>query len=173
MSAGSPPSLRERVLEVERRVQDLTNPFAVLAQSTFNDVFDHPAHHMDDACDLLSDPDLSRAQKLIVVLSMQRLGREDYLRFLECGHVAYRQRALDRQTFVRVVVPGYDWNTLLVEEWQEHDVREFLNKLLDIPDLREWAIETMAGESARDLAQSREAGQVIDVRVRRTSMTER
>jgi hypothetical protein len=122
---------------LESRIVDLTWPGGLFAYDEFREIHGHPSRYRPSAERALAGEDLSEQQKLIVALSMQKLPLEEYLDFAaEVIRLRSHGRISDK-VLHWCILPTYDWNTLLVENYAREEVNRLLITVADMAGINE------------------------------------
>lgn len=121
----------DTIKRIENQIGDLTWTGGLFEYQEFREIYNNPEKYLPEVYNALENPEYSEQQKTIMGLSMQGLTLPKFLlfanntlRLLESGNVS-------RKVFEDVVFPTYDWNTKVVENYENPEVTEFLKSVLD------------------------------------------
>lgn|GEM_PF-3008989 len=151
-----------RIEKIEARSADPTWMGGLFGDPEFQEIHAHPADYTNEASRVLKGPGFTDRQKMIVVLSLQGIEMPwflliaEHMLLLEAGLVSY-------DIFELAVFPSYDWNTKLIENYEEHDVARFLRSVLEsekVGDRRKEIIrrEILTGKAKSHVLDMRNAG---------------
>lgn len=119
----------ERIGRAEATVVDLTAETDLLTSTDFLLIWENPRRFLPDALKFLERPEGTEQQKTIVVLSLQRLGLDDYLTLSEAVLRLFLNNAMPRRVFERTVFQEYSWSTILVENYSDPRVRDLYSRI--------------------------------------------
>jgi hypothetical protein len=168
MAGPKGKSLRKQVRAVLVDVPDLDIRLRLFESPTFRHLWENSSGYGSDAIALLADEAVPEPEKIVSVLAMQHLPKEEYLRFIRRVLDLRIAGEISQAVFLQAVFPGYDWSTLLQEGYQEERIRQILfrvrdNRLLpkDGPGFNEhYLAEVLSGEVASYIAEMRASGQM-------------
>ena len=103
-------NLTHLIIEIKRQVVDLTDEFAVVEVKEFQLVYRNPSVWLEPVLQILGDSDIDDLSKEIVVLSLQRLPPNLYLKFLRSAYNFYNDQTLSSAVLRRIICPGIDWH---------------------------------------------------------------
>ncbi len=153
----------EKIKKIEAQIGDLRTPNKLFEVPDFRELHEHPTDHTLEVSKVLEGPEFTDRQKMIAALSLQGLEMpwflliaEHMLLLLESGLVSY-------DVFELAVFPPYDWNTKLIENYEEWDVARFLRSVLEseqVEDRRKEIIrkEILTGKAKSYVLNRRDAG---------------
>jgi hypothetical protein len=154
-----------RITRIKTAIGDLTWTGGLLRLEEFRQVHADPQPYRDAALGALEAAGLGEEEKVVIALSMQKLPLPELVRFgervldlLEAGRVS--EVVLNHAVF-----PTYDWNTALVERFDDPAVQELLRRVLASPavnDGRKHIVkdEILTGNARTDVLELREAGEI-------------
>ncbi|MEM9687565.1 MAG: hypothetical protein AAF934_11690, partial [Bacteroidota bacterium] len=79
-------TFNNKILEIEKKVVDLTSPSDLFMVQDFVNIYKHPLPYKKDALKFISQSGATNQQKTIVVYSMYNLSYQDYLDILRTLH---------------------------------------------------------------------------------------
>jgi hypothetical protein len=93
------------------------------------------AKNIDDCIEFLRTRGHSDLQRDIAVLSMHRLGLEDYVSFLRRVAQLFDLHLVSADELQLAIVPLHSFSTLLIENYDREEVRSVLREIVDRPEI--------------------------------------
>src|SRR5205823_572685 len=112
--------------KVAKEVGVITSPDELDSFPEFRDFAHDPKPQLKEALALLESKDATKTQKLIVVIGLQDLPKEDYLVFLEQLLRFFNEGKVSSTVFSLGFFPTWDVNTILTESYKDPKVRALL-----------------------------------------------
>lgn len=127
----------KEIQAIDSAIVDLTFEGALYKYDFFKEVSTHPQSYQEVSLAALSNPDLTQQQKTIIVLSMQKLPLEDFLRFSASALALLKEDKIPYFVFKKTVFAGYDWNTSLQENYDDPAVSSLISEILQTPQVED------------------------------------
>lgn len=156
-------SFANKIRSIEEQIVDLTWPGGLFEYQEFRKIYDNPASYFSEVSEALKSPDFTEQQKIMIGLSMQGINLPQFLSFAKYTLRLLESGAVSQKVFEHVVFPTYDWNTKIVENYEKHDVAQFLQSVLEskeVGDRRKEIIrkEVLTGKAKSYVLDKRQAG---------------
>lgn len=156
-------SFANKIRSIEEQIVDLTWPGGLFEYQEFREIYDNPANYFSEVSEALKSPDFTEQQKIIIGLSMQGINLPQFLSFAKYMLRLLESGAVSQKVFEHVVFPTYDWNTKIVENYEKHDVAQFLQSVLEskeVGDRRKEIIrkEVLTGKAKSYVLDMRQSG---------------
>ncbi|WP_147262694.1 hypothetical protein [Roseiarcus fermentans] len=157
---GSDLSFRDRVIAIDKAMGadffgSILGYDALLGYKPFNDLASHASGQIDAFDEFVSEAHPTHQQVEIAILSMHRLGAHEYTNFLRKAEDLYGKALLTYWEFISALFPGEDWTNVLVENYDDPDVRAFLETVAARTDiknnLKSEIEEILSGKAWNDL----------------------
>lgn len=145
---------------IDERIVDLTWPGGLFEYQEFREIYDNSTDYFSQACEALKNPDFTEQQKIIVGFSMQGSNLSLFLSFAKYTLQLLESSKITQRVFECVVFPTYDWNTIIVENYDNHDIAQFLHSVLQSKDVSDRRKEIIRKEVLTGKAKS----YVLDMR---------
>lgn len=167
MNSGNASSFEYEILTIENEVGHLTSLFSLFRVDSFVRIFEDPSSRVAEAECAIRSQRLGEQAKVIVVLSMQRLPKREYVQFLQHVYEEWLSGELSDNVLTFAFVPGYSWNTVLVADYDAPYVASFLDEMAKnerLPEeLMQWMELTRSGQAAKALEELRAAGLIYNL----------
>lgn len=108
-------SFEEVVIEIEQFVVDLTAPSDLLDSPAFMAVREDALRWKREALKLVASTKASDQQKMIVVLAMQSLPKEQYPSFLASVSDLFVDKKCSERVLSVAIAPGTEWSVSVLE----------------------------------------------------------
>lgn len=158
-------TFQEDIKEIDRKIVDLTWPGGLFRYDEFKEIYTRAGWYKKSALQSLGSQELTEQQKLIVALSMQKLPFDQFLEFAWDVTDLYKQDKISSKVLHWCVLPTYDWNTMLIENYQHPDVKTLLKLLAGLSGLDEEfrtfvEEDVLTGKAVDVVEQMRDTGQI-------------
>ena len=155
LSAERPPlTYAERIVLIDNG-KPLIAWGSLLGKKLFRELSRDGSRNIEACATFLADANYTPQQRAIAIMSMHELGALDYAVFLRRLLSLYQQKLASKEELSLAVVPGYDFSTVLIENFRLSEVQAVLEEIGAQPDIRpatRIAIKRMlSGEAIEDL----------------------
>ncbi len=147
---------------ISKSIMDLTDVSVLSTKRDFLLLSDNASECRAMAVQLLKG-DVSNQEKHIAIYAMQNLNLDDYLLFLDELLALTRDKKINPDLLERALIPGFEWNTKLQDNWKSPKVRELVenirvSNLLD--DCDQYLDDILSGRGAEYVKRMRQDGEL-------------
>jgi len=119
---------KDRVILIEEKVIDLTNPNELLRVNEFNELVKNVSTSYDIVYLFICDTNNSEVQKFIAIYALRELDFEQYSDFFEKCLKLYENNQLSEEIIFTILSPGLNWNCTIVKNYEDKKVKRLLNR---------------------------------------------
>jgi|GEM_PF-4465243 len=147
-----PLAMRHRLQSISKAVVDLTAGTDLLRNKDFLEIYNHPKQSA--VLEALDDRALNEQEKMIAVLSIQKISLPDYVSFLKQVAELRQQQRISDAIFRVAYFPGHVWSTKLEENYKNPQVIALLESVqasgLLNSNQRVWIANILSGKAERE-----------------------
>lgn len=156
---GEPIYYTKAIREINLVSGELHSTSFVFASELFIILFENPLPYLDSAINFLSKENVSAKedshnQKMIAILTMQKLSDKDYLQFVnKCANL-FEQGKLSEFLVSLAISPAVNWNHSLLKNYEEKEVVSVLKRIRDkaaTPDLKNMINDILSGKRWKEM----------------------
>ena len=151
------------ISSISKSITDLTTSSVLLTKSEFTSLSDKAAEYRIMAVRMLEE-DAPDQEKQIAVYAMQRLSLQDYHAFIDQLLNSVREKRVHPNFLELALMPGFEWNTKLQDEWQSPKVRGQIENIkasrLLSADCDEYLDDILSGRGAEYVKRMRRDGEI-------------
>lgn len=118
-----------KILEIEKKVIDLTSPSDLFMIQDFVTIYDHPLQYKKDALKFISQSGTTGQQKTIAVYSMYSLSYQDYLDIIKILHSLFLKEEIKIDLLERAISYPFSEVHPITSNYEDEDVQKLLNKI--------------------------------------------
>ena len=120
----------QQIKIIDKKIVDLTWSGGLFQYKEFKQIHDNPADYFSVACEALKSSEFTDQQKIIIGHSMHGSDLDQFLALAKYGLQLLEAGTISSDVFERIVFPTYDWNTSIVESYDENETFQFLEQVL-------------------------------------------
>ena len=141
-------------------------PVSLFGFPEFREIWEQPERFKKAAIDYITNPANPDRNRKVALYAAHSLPIDDYVDLCEAIFAAYKNGSADLSLLDGSILPAFDFNTKIVENYEREDVRKLLSdfrqELIKLEKMKEASyIDTvLAGEVAISVAQLRCLGQL-------------
>lgn len=139
-----------RIFDIDRDLGPAFNRYELLNYPPFVALASEGSKNLDPCIKFLSREGLAMNQRVIAILSMHKLGLQDYLKFLRELANLFDHHSVSRDELFSAAIPGDAWSTLIIDNFEDEEVRNVLSDIArrEVSEATKKAIESiLSGEA--------------------------
>lgn len=118
------------IQKIDQQVKELTSTGVLFKYEFFISVYENPKEYVEYVYELLKKNYVSEQQKIIAVLSMQKLPYFVYIEFNNKVFELFENSFIIEKIFKWSAFPPYEWNINFAINYESTIVQEFLRKVV-------------------------------------------
>ena len=122
-------SYEKAINVISEKVVDLTSLNDLLLIDEFKSILANSDVYYNNAVILLAQPNIEEQEKLIIIYSMQNLSYNNYINFFIKSSDLYKRHLISENLITHIIVPGSDWNNLIINGFYKYKIRTELKSL--------------------------------------------
>jgi len=143
-STMRPLNYSESIIQICKKVQDLTWRFEPLTYPEFEEIYLNPKIYLDSALSFLSNSEFNDVEFGTIVLSMHKLPLDDYMLFTSKNFELLKEKQINVNQFISVI-NGFYGNDHFMKNKKSKIIQGFYKEILtdDLcpPELKEYIKE--------------------------------
>ena len=153
------------ITKINTEIKELTWAGGLFRFEFFRQVHSEPKKYAEIVQSFLTEDELTEQQKVIMILMMQKLPLNDYVKFLDSLIQMFEEEKITHTVMRWAVLPGYEWNTLLAEGYKDSGVILVINRLIKLEivekELKSYIEEEiLTGRAKKQVQFLRNSGQI-------------
>lgn len=119
------------IKKIALEIPDLTSTFDLLLSQEFVDLYKNPKQHIQSVIHLYQSEDFNDHEKEVAIYTMHGLELDQFIAYANRLLTLYQEKKISSQLFKMAIFPLLDWNSILVINYKDKRVKEFLMRLQD------------------------------------------
>lgn len=153
---------KRTISSISTSISDSPDASVLLTKRDFRLLSDNASDYRELALQILTE-DVSNGEKYIAIYAMQNLNLDDYLLFLNELLARTQDKKTDANLLERALMPGFEWNTKLQDNWKSPKVRELIENIKTsrlLHDCDQYLDDIISGRGAEHVKRMRRDGEL-------------